>query len=64
MRNFRDSIFRENQNIVYFQYLFLVENREVMWINMVVRQATDGNIVRYMLIVYWIIKFYRHTQNI
>ena len=56
MRNFWDSICRENQNIVYSQYLFLVENREIMWINEVVRQATDDNIVRYMLIVCWITK--------
>ena len=56
MRNFWDSICRENQNIVYLQYLFLVENRQIMWINKVVRRATDDNTVRYMLIVRWITK--------
>jgi len=48
MRNFSDRSFRENPNICYFLYSFLVQNREIMWINKLVGQATDDSTVRYM----------------
>jgi hypothetical protein len=56
MRNFSGRSCREDQYIFHFQYLFIVENREIMWIHKAVRQATDDNIVRYMRLACWITK--------
>jgi hypothetical protein len=62
MRNFSDK-FVEETNTHNFCSVTLFSGDhavyEIMWKNMVVRQATDCNIIRYMRFACWINKAFR-----
>jgi hypothetical protein len=58
MRNVSDKR-RENQTHFLYKIILFSENRavyEIMWKNMVVRQAAEDNIIWRMRFVCWIIK--------